>query len=164
MYRATLAAVVALALFTLLAFGLAGCAPSSEKAATATDMRTEVRTLLENYVEAVNRADSAGVMSAFAPDTHVTLAGRGLLLQGREAIERTTGGESLMNPGQNQYDIDSLVVIPIERFHALALVEFSVDPSDQDIPTFQTTATYVLQKTRDKWQIIHVHVCPAREQ
>jgi hypothetical protein len=73
-------------------------------------------------------------------------------------------GEGLLPMGQNAYAIDSLTVIPIEKNHALALVVFAVDPSDQDIPAFHTTATYVLEKSGAKWQIIHAHVCPAREE
>ena len=68
------------------------------------------------------------------------------------------------------YEIQSLLgaggmgeVYPIEGHHALALVVYTVEPSDQDIPAFHTTGTYVLEKTAVKWQIVHAHVCPARE-
>ena len=148
------------ALVLLVVLGLVGCAPK-EKEPTAASVRAEVETLFENYVEALNRSDSTGVLSAYAPGTEVTLAGRGQFFRG--AIG-TTAGEALLNPGQNSYELDTLDVIPIERAHVLALVEYSVEPTDQDIPAFHSAATYVLRKAGAKWQIIHAHVCPAREQ
>ncbi|HEY3155622.1 MAG TPA: nuclear transport factor 2 family protein [Candidatus Eisenbacteria bacterium] len=153
------AALAALAL--LLALGLTGCTRTPEKRA-AGDPRTEIRTLFENYVEALNRPDSAGVMSAYAPDSQATLAGRETFFKGWEGIRRTTGMGPL-SQGQNAYSIDTLEVFPVEGHHALALVVYTVEPSDQDIPAFHTTGTYVLEKTAVKWQIVHAHVCPARE-
>ena len=145
----------------LIAFVLAGCARTPEKQ-VAGDPRTEIRTLFENYVEALNRPDSAGVMSAYAPDSQATLAGREAFFKGWEGIRRTTGMGPLSR-GQNSYSIDTLEVFPVEGHHALALVVYTVEPSDQDIPSFHTTGTYVLEKTAVKWQIVHAHVCPARE-
>ena len=54
------------------------------------------------------------------------------------------------HPGQNTYAIDSLDVVPIEKAHALALVAYTIDPADQDIPAFQTTASYLLEKSGGK--------------
>ena len=156
---AKLAALAALAL--LLALGLAGCTRTPTKQA-AGDPRTEIRTLFENYVEALNRPDSAGVMSAYAPDSQATLAGREQFFRGWEGIRRTTGMGPL-NQGQNSYSIDTMEVFPVEGHHAMALVVYTVEPSDQDIPAFHTTGTYVLEKTAVRWQIVHAHVCPARE-
>jgi ketosteroid isomerase-like protein len=153
------AALAALAL--LLALGLTGCTRTPEKQA-AGDPRAEIRTLFENYVEALNRPDSAGVMLAYAPDSQATLAGRETFFRGWEGIRRTTGMGPL-SQGQNSYSIDTLEVFPVEGHHALALVVYTVEPSDQDIPAFHTTGTYVLEKTAVKWQIVHAHVCPARE-
>jgi len=160
---AILAPAAALVLVGALAF--AGCTPSPEenqRPTSAADARTEVRALFESYVDALNRSDTTGVLEAYAPDSQATLAGRGSFLRGRDALTRTMG-ENLLNMGQNTYDIDTLDVIPIERAHALALVVYTVEPSDQDIPDFHITATYVLQKSRAKWQIVHAHMCPARE-
>jgi hypothetical protein len=70
---------------------------------------------------------------------------------------------SPLSQGQNAYSIDTLDVVPIEGAHALALVVYTVEPSDQDIPAFHITGTYVLEKTSVRWQIVHAHVCPARE-
>ena len=152
-------ALTALAL--LITLGLAGCARTQQKP-VAGDPRTEIRTLFENYVEALNRPDSAGVMSAYAPDSQATLAGREAFFKGWEGIRRTTGMGPLSR-GQNSYSIDTLEVFPVEGHHALALVVYTVEPSDQDIPAFHTTGTYVLEKTAVKWQIVHAHVCAARE-
>jgi uncharacterized protein (TIGR02246 family) len=155
---ATAAAIVLLA-----ALNLAGCTPTSEKKPTpAADARTEVRALFESYVDALNRSDTTGVLEAYAPDSQVTVAGRGIFLRGHDAIGKTLG-EGLLNMGQNIYDIDSLDVIPIERVHALAFIVYTVEPSDQDIPDFHITATYVLVRSRAKWQIVHAHMCSARE-
>jgi uncharacterized protein (TIGR02246 family) len=159
---AALAAVAVLALLAVL--GPAGCTPTLErqKPTPATDARTEVQALFENYVDALNRSDTTGVLEAYAPDSQVTVAGRGVFLRGHDAIGKTLG-EGLLNMGQNTYDIDSLDVIPIERAHALAFIVYTVEPSDQDIPDFHFTATYFLEKSRAKWQIVHAHMCSARE-
>ncbi|HMI32086.1 MAG TPA: SgcJ/EcaC family oxidoreductase [Candidatus Limnocylindrales bacterium] len=166
MSRATKSTAPAtLAAFALLAvLGLAGCSPSpeKEKPAAAAAIRTEVRSLFERYVEALNKSDSTGVVAAYAQDAEVTLCGMGRIYRGRDAISETA--ESLLNPGQNTYGIDSLDVVPIEKAHALALVVYTIDPSDQDIPAFRTTATYVLEKSSGKWQIIHAHVSPTAEE
>jgi ketosteroid isomerase-like protein len=155
---AALAVTAALVLVTALA--LTSCTRIGEKAAA--DPRMEVKLLLDNYVDAMNRSDSTGVMAAYAPDSQATLAGVEHFVRGPQAVA-WPNGEGLLPMGQNAYAIDSLDVIPIERNHALALVVFAVDPSDQDIPAFHTTATYILEKSGAKWHIIHAHVCPARE-
>jgi len=156
------ASLAALALLVVL--GLAGCtsSPGKEKPADLAAARAEVRSLFEKYVEALNKSDSTGVLAAYAQDAEVTMCGGGRLFRGREAIGKTE--QSLLNPGQNTYAIDSLDVVPIEKAHALALVVYKVDPADQDIPTFQTTATYLLEKSGGKWQIVHAHVSPAQEE
>jgi len=155
--HAALAATVVVALAVL---ALAGCTRSAEK--PAADPRMEVRLLFDTYVDAMNRSDSTAVMSAYAPDSQATLAGRERFFHGPGAISRTAG-EGPLPMGQNTYSVDTLFVIPIEKAHALALVVYTVEPSDQDIPAFHTTATYVLEKLGAKWQIVHAHVCPARE-
>lgn len=152
---------VTAALILITAFGLTGCTRTPEKQA-AGDPRAEIRTLFENYVEALNRSDSTGVLSAYAPDSQATLAGRERFFRGWEGISRTAGMGPLSR-GQNAYSIDTLEVFPIEGRHALALVVYTVEPSDQDIPAFHTTGTYVLEKTAISWHIVHAHVCPARE-
>ena len=159
MSRATKLAM--LGVFALLAaLALTSCARIGEKPA---DPRMEVKLLLDNYVDAKNRSDSTGVVAAYAPDSQATLAGMEHFVHGPHAVA-WPAGEGLLPMGQNSYAIDSLDVVPIERNHALALVVYTVDPSDQDIPAFHTTATYVLEKSGAKWQIIHAHVCPAREE
>ena len=73
-------ALALLAAFALLAvLGLAGCSPSpeKEKPAAAAAIRTEVRSLFEKYVEALNKSDSTGVVAAYAQDAEVTLCGMG---------------------------------------------------------------------------------------
>jgi uncharacterized protein (TIGR02246 family) len=157
------ASLAALALLVVL--GLAGCtsSPGKEKPAARAAIRTEVRSLFEKYVDALNRADSTGIVEAYAQDAEVTLCGRGRIFRGREAIGETAA-ESMLDPGQNTYAIDSLDVVPIEKAHALALVVYTIDPADQDIPAFQTTATYLLEKSGGKWQIVHAHVSPTQEE
>ena len=152
-------ALLALALLTTL--DSAGCARTPEKQ-LAGDPHTEIRALFDTYVEALDRSDSTGVLSAYAPDSQATLAGREQFFRGWEGIRRTTGMGPLSR-GQNAYSIDTLQVVPIEGHHALGLVVYTVEPSDQDIPAFHTTGTYVLEKTAVGWQIVHAHVCPARE-
>ena len=51
----------------------------------------------------------------------------------------------------------------IAKDHALALVIYTVEPSDQDVPDFHTTGTYLLERISNKWRIVHAHICPARE-
>ena len=162
--QVTFFATTALVLLGVL--GLAGCAPRPEKESSAAEVRAEVEALFENYVEALSASDSTEVISAYAPDSQATLAGRSQFFRGREAIGRTAR-ETLLNPGQNKYDIDSLEVIPLGKDYALALVLYAVEPSDQDIPEFHSTATYVLRKSGGKsgakWEIIHAHSMSARE-
>lgn len=156
---------VALAALTTLVplalVGLAGCARTSERRA-AEGTRAEVRALFDSYVKALNRSDSTGALAAYAPDSQATLAGRERFFRGPGVIGRTAG-EGALPMGQNTFSLDTLAVIPIERTHALALVVYTVEPADQDIPAFHVTGTYVLQRSGAKWQIIHAHVCPARE-
>jgi uncharacterized protein (TIGR02246 family) len=155
-----LAPSVALAAF--VALGLASCTPGTQnQKAAGTDDRTVVRAFFENYVDALNSSDTTQVLSSYAPDADVTVAGRGVFFHGREAIAKTS--ESLLNPGQNTYQLDSLDVRPIERSHILALVVYTVEPSDLDIPAFHSTASYILRRSNAKWQIIHAHVSSARE-
>src|SRR6267142_1905856 len=97
---AALAATITLALAVLV---LAGCARLQEK--PAADPRMEVRMLLDTYVEALNRSDSTGVMSAYAPDSQATLAGREHFFHGPGAISRTAG-EGPLPMGQNTYSVD----------------------------------------------------------
>lgn len=155
---ARLASLAALVLLAPLA--LTSCARIGEKPA---DPRMEVKLLLDNYVDAMNRSDSTGVVAAYAPDSEATLAGMEHFVHGPKAVA-WPNGEGLLPMGQNAYQIDSLDVVPIEKNHALALVVYTVDPSDQDIPAFHTTATYVLEKSNAKWHIVHAHVCPTREE
>jgi ketosteroid isomerase-like protein len=159
MSRATRFATLAI-LVPFTALALTSCARIGEKSA---DPRMEVKLLLDNYVDAMNRSDSTGVLAAYAPDSQATLAGMEHFVHGPQAVA-WPAGEGLLPMGQNSYAIDSLDVVPIEKDHALALVIYSVDPSDQDIPPFHTTATYVLERSGAKWQIMHAHVCPAREE
>jgi hypothetical protein len=160
MSRASKAAALSVIAALFLLLTLTSCARIGEK--QAGDPRMEVKLLLDNYIDAMNRSDSTGVQSAYAPDSEATLAGREHFFHGPGAISRTAGEEPLPM-GQFAYSIDTLDVVPIERNHALALVVYTVDPADQDIPAFHTTATYVLKRSGAKWQIIHAHVCPARE-
>jgi ketosteroid isomerase-like protein len=158
--KSALLAAVATTVALLAALTLTSCARIGDKPA---DPRMEVRLVLDNYVDAMNRSDSTGVMSAYAPDSQATLAGREHFFHGPGAVSRTAG-EGPLPMGQVAYSIDTLDVVPIEKYHALALVVYTVDPSDQDIPAFHTTATYLLEKTNARWRIIHAHVCPAREE
>lgn len=148
-------------LVSLAVISLAGCTRTSEDRA-ADGTRAEVRALFDRYVEALNRSDSTGVLAVYAPDSQATLAGRERFFRGPGVISRTAG-EGLLPMGQNTFSLDTLEVFPIERAHALALVVYTVDPSDQDIPAFHVTGTYVLRRSGAKWRIIHAHVCPARE-
>jgi hypothetical protein len=162
MSRATrFTALAALALLVVL--GLIGCSRSSgSKPATGSNLQADVDSLFQNYVDALNRADSTAALEAFAPQGDVTVAGREQFFRGPGPIGRTAG-EGPLGLGQNSFDIDSLEVIPIEKSHALALVTYTVDPSDQDVPAFHTTGTYVLEKIGAKWRIMHAHICSARE-
>ncbi len=155
----TLASLTTLVLLAVLC--LAGCARTSGEQAAA-DARAGVRALFNSYVEALNRSDSTGVLAAYAPDSQATLAGRERFFRGPGVITRTAG-EGPLPMGQNTFSLDTLEVFPIERTHALALVVYTVEPADLDIPAFHATATYVLERFGAKWQIIHAHVCPARE-
>lgn len=157
---ATLAASAVIALVIVLA--LAGCGTGSEQKSTAgADVRAEVDSLFQNYVDALNGSDSLAVRAAFAPGPDVTVAGRERFFRGSEGVERNT--EGLLAAGENKFDIDSLDVVPIEKTHALAMVIYTVEPADQDVPAFHATGTYLLEKIATKWRIIHAHVCPARE-
>jgi hypothetical protein len=139
-----------------------GCSPTAKTSTTTSSagMEADVDSLFQSYVDALNRADSTAASEVFAPG--LTAAGREQFFRGSGSLARTAG-ESPLSLGQNQFDIDTLQVIPIENNHALALVIYTVDPNDQDVPAFHTTGTYVLEKTGGKWRIIHAHVCPARE-
>ena len=161
MSRATrLAALAAFAILILL--GLMGCSQTSHsKFTSGANIQVEVDSLFQNYVDALNGSDSLAVRAAFAPGPDVTVAGRERFFRGSEGVERNT--EGLLAAGQNKFDIDSLDVVPIEKAHALAMVIYTVDPSDQDVPAFHTTGTYLLEKIGAKWRIVHAHVCPARE-
>ena len=157
---AALVASAALALVVVLA--LSSCSPKSEpKPAADANTRAEVDSLFENYVDALNKSDSLAVRGTFAPGPDVSVAGRERFFHGSEGVDRNT--EGLLAAGQNKFDIDSLDVIPIEKAHALALVTYTVEPSDQDVPAFHTLGTYLVEKIGDKWRIVHAHVCPARE-
>ena len=163
MSRATRSAVLAAlpTLMSLAVLGLAGCTPTSGHR-PAEGTRAEVRALFDSYVAALNRSDSTGAQAAYAPDSQATLAGRERFFRGPGVISRTAG-EGMLPMCQNTFHVDTLEVFPIERAHALALVVYTVEPSDQDLPAFHVTATYVLRRSGAKWQIIHAHVCPARE-
>jgi len=158
---ATFAVTATLALLGVLALG--GCTPKSGGQGSAdANIQADVDSLFQNYVDALNRADSTAALEAFAPQGDVTVAGREQFFRGPGPIGRTAG-EGPLGLGQNSFDIDSLEVIPIEKTHALALVTYTVDPSDQDVPAFHTTGTYVLEKIGGKWRIMHAHLCSARE-
>src|SRR5438093_12431213 len=103
MFRTSKSATLAgTGMLTLIAaLGLAGCARTPEKQA-AGDPRTEIRALFDTYVEALDRSDSTGVLSAYAPDSQATLAGRGRFFRGGEAIGRTTG-RGRLGQGQKPY-------------------------------------------------------------
>src|SRR5258705_5562526 len=131
-------ALAALAL--LIALGLGGCARTSEKQA-AGDPRTEIRALFDTYVEALDRSDSTGVLSAYAPDSQATLAGRERFFRGWEGIGRTTGIGRLAQ-GQNAHSVDTLQVVPIEGHHGPAVVGYTGEPSDHGHTAFHTTSTY----------------------
>jgi hypothetical protein len=150
---------LAVAVFALVL--AVGCSPTAKTSTTTSSAGTEadVDSLFQSYVDALNRADSTGAAELFAPG--LTVAGREQFFRGGPIAR--TAGESPLALGQNQFDIDTLQVIPIESSHALALVTYTVDPNDQDVPAFHTTGTYVLEKAGGKWRIIHAHVCPARE-
>lgn len=163
MSRATKpAALTGLALLTFaVVLGLAGCGQGTSKATDVGNTQADVDSLFQNYVDALNNSDSLAVRAAFAPGPDVTVAGRERFFRGSEGVERNT--EGLLAAGENKFDIDSLDVVPIEKTHALAMVIYTVEPSDQDVPAFHATGTYLLEKIATKWRIIHAHVCPARE-
>ena len=154
-------ALVGFALLLALVIAV-GCSPTSKTASTTVpaNIEADVDSLFQNYVDALNRADSTAAAELFAPG--MTVAGREQFFRGSGSIARTAG-ESPLSLGQNQFDIDTLQVVPIESNHALALVIYTVDPNDQDVPAFHTTGTYVLERHGTRWRIIHAHVCPARE-
>ena len=148
--------------FLLAVMIVVGCSPASKTSTTtpSASVDADVDSLFQNYVDALNRGDSTAASEVFAPG--LTAAGREQFFRGSGSLARTAG-ESPLSLGQNQFDIDTLQVVPIESNHALALVIYTVDPNDQDVPAFHTTGTYVLERTGGKWRIIHAHVCPARE-
>src|SRR5437763_4780381 len=117
---------------------LAGCSGRTDNRPTpGANIQADVDSLFQNYVDALNGSDSLAVRAAFAPGPDVTVAGRERFFKGSEGVDRNT--EGLLAVGQNKFDIDSLEVIPIEKEHALALVIYTVEPSDQDVPDFHTT-------------------------
>ncbi len=121
------------------------------------DVRADVRAFLNDYKDALSKSDSMEVLSMYGTGAEVTLAGKGKVFRGREAI-RKSGEETIFNPDQNVFSIDSLDVFALGPSHALALVVYKLEPPDQDLSRFHTTATYVLEKTRTGWQILHAHV------
>jgi hypothetical protein len=84
------------------------------------------------------------VASAACPRGHSGLGSGGgnSFFRGREAIGRTSGIYPL-SQSQNAYGIDTLDV-PVESAHGLALVLYTIEPPDQDIPASHTTGTYLL--------------------
>ena len=154
---AVLVGCIALLLLVLVV----GCSKTENTTSVPSSAGTQadVDSLFQNYVDDLNRADSTAASELFAPG--MTVAGREQFFRGGPIAR--TAGETPLSLGQNEFDIDTLQVIPIESSHALALVVYTVDPNDQDVPAFHTTGTYVLEKTGGKWRIIHAHVCPARE-
>jgi hypothetical protein len=157
--------LVLLAVVLVLAWGTTGCVRSTPapKAAVGANTQAEIDSLFEDYVDALNSSDSVKVREIFGPGGEVTVAGRERFFRGSEGVAQNT--QRLLAAGQNKFDIDSLQVIPIENAHALALVTYTVEPSDQDVPAFHTIGTYILERssTTAKWAIIHAHVCSARE-
>jgi len=121
------------------------------------DTKTDVRSFFDDYTTALNKSDSTDVLSMYEQGADVTLAGKGRVLYGRDAI-RTSSEETIFNGDQLTFAVDSLLVTPLGPAHAFALVTYKVESPDEDLPAFHTVASYVLEKVQSGWQILHAHV------
>ena len=134
---------------------LAAVAVSRGAAQQQSDTRAEVQTFIHQYVEAVNRADAAGLMDMYARVPEVTSADNTDVTHGWDAIRNDAAS---LASSHYRMTLDSADVVLLGPGYALAVAKANYSfGTPQGALRVRGVLTLVLQKIGNAWKVLHDH-------
>lgn len=118
---------------------------------------TDVHQFVKAFVQAINEGDMTAVMAMYSRNPVVASVVGGEITRGWDAIragvERAVGSE-----GSYKVSLGVVDVVPLGASHALAYVSASVTiATAQGVMQIPGAYTFVLEKSPDRWKILHEH-------
>ena len=119
------------------------------------DIRAEVRTFVTQYVEAINRANAAGLMDMYARVPEVTSADNTDITHGWDAIRNDAAS---LAQSRYRMTLDTVDVVPLGPGYALAVAQANFSfGTPQGALRVRGVLTLVLQKIGPAWKVLHDH-------
>lgn len=119
------------------------------------DSTAEVRTFVHQYIEAINRADAAGLMELYARVPGVTSADNTDVTHGWDAIRNDAAS---LAQSHYRMELDTVDVQPLGPGYALAVAKATYSfGTPQGSLRVRGVLTLVLQKIGNAWKVIHDH-------
>jgi len=126
-------------------------------AQTSSTVREEVLAFVRSFTDAANRADVAAVMEMYDHTSTVISVDDGEILRGwdavREDANQVLGKEGLYKISTGSFDV---VVLGPGRALAVGPVVTTLQTNAGPV-TLNQVLTFVLEKKKGKWVIIHDH-------
>ncbi|HEY6224521.1 MAG TPA: nuclear transport factor 2 family protein, partial [Gemmatimonadales bacterium] len=119
------------------------------------DVRTEVQKFVHQYIEAINRADAAGLMDMYARVPEVTSADNTDITHGWDAIRNDAAS---LAQSHYRMTLDTVDVVPLGSDYALAVAKANYSfGTPQGSLRVRGVLTLVLQKVGTAWKVLHDH-------
>ena len=119
------------------------------------DSTAEVRTFVHQYIEAINRADAAGLMDLYARVPGVSSADNTDVTRGWDAIRNDAAS---LAQSHYRMELDTVDVQPLGSGYALAVAKATYSfGTPQGSLRVRGVLTLVLQKIGNAWKVIHDH-------
>ena len=124
-------------------------------------LRAEIQHLVRTFVDATQRGDVNALMELYSHRPEVASLGYGGIARGWDAI-RGDNEQLVGREGSFRVSLGVVDVVPLGGAHALAftsgIVTTSVEaPTRVKLAQVPVAFTFVFEKTRDGWKIVHQH-------
>jgi uncharacterized protein (TIGR02246 family) len=134
---------------------LSATAVAAGAAQQPADSTAEVRTFVHQYIEAINRADAAGLMELYARVPGVSSADNTDVTHGWDAIRNDAAS---LAQSHYRMELDTVDVQPLGSGYALAVAKATYSfGTPQGSLRVRGVLTLVLQKIGNAWKVIHDH-------
>lgn len=136
--------------------GAVGASPASPPPEGQANVASDIAAVLKTQVDAWNRGDLEGFMSAYLPSPEMTFTSGGTLTKGYDALRAKYAksyGTDTRSMGQLRFD--DVQVTSLGREGALSVGRFTLQAQGQAASTGIFSLVWV--RTKAGWRIIHDH-------
>jgi uncharacterized protein (TIGR02246 family) len=124
-------------------------------------VRTEIQHLVKAFVEATHTGDVSALMDMYSHRPDVASLGNGGISRGWDAI-RTDTEQLVGREGSFRVSLGAVDVVPLGPSYALAFTSGLVTtaaetPRRVKLAQVPVAFTFLFERTRDGWKIVHQH-------